>query len=177
MTIGERIKFIRGKNSQKKFGQSIGADQSTVQVWETRNSIPKGDFLHRIHKTLGVDINWLLTGEGQPYLNQDESRIGDAEGLWGATKHIAVHGKLFAVTTYEPKDGLSGKVEIVEEFISDHELALVRTLRRTGDEYKKRVYHAVAVRAQNVTDVEKLETEDKERFKEDLEILTTKAIE
>ena len=95
MEIGERIKFIRGALSQKKFGDLIGADQSTVQVWEIRNNLPKGDFLQRIHEQFGVNINWLLTGEGETYVKKGSKhtpRIEDREGLWGKTKMMEVNG-------------------------------------------------------------------------------------
>jgi len=189
MEIGERIKFIRGKLTQKKFGNLIGADQSTVQVWEIRNSLPKGDFLQRIHEQFGVNINWLLTGMGEPYVKEgpdNTSRIEDREGLWGRTKVMDVNGESFAVTTYEPKvqgeqkqknGGAAADKERVQEIITQDELALLRTLRRTGAEYRKRVYVAVSVRAQNKADEKKLSDEEKKRFKKDLDILTTAANE
>ena len=189
MEIGERIKFIRGGLTQKKFGHLIGADQSTVQVWEIRNSLPKGNFLQRIHEQFGVNINWLLTGMGEPYVKEgpdDPARIEDREGLWGRTQVMDVNGESFAVTTYEPKTQGTQKQENgvaaadkekVQEIITQDELALVRTLRRTGTEYRKRVYVAVSVRAQNKADEKKLSEKEKKRFKKDLEVLTTAAIE
>jgi len=37
---------------------------------------PNADTLLRIHKTYGVNINWLLTGEGEPYGTSEEN-FGD----------------------------------------------------------------------------------------------------
>ncbi len=190
MDIGDRIKFIRGDLTQKEFGQKIKADQSTVQVWETRNNLPKGDILQRIHQQFGVNVNWLLTGEGDPYIGnraQDRVEVADGKGLWGDTRSMEIEGKSFMVTTYEPENPIQQGKEGVKtgfsdsdkggEIISEDELALVRALRRAGEEYKKRVYMAVVVRAQNATDENILKYEERKRFRGDLEILTTKAIE
>lgn len=67
MTFAERIKFIKGRLSQKAFGQKIGVSQSAVQLYEKGN-IPKGDILARIHQEFQVDLHWLLTGRGAPYV-------------------------------------------------------------------------------------------------------------
>ena len=55
--------------------------------------------------------------------------------------------------------------------------ALIRTLKICGDEYKKRVYVASSIRAQNVIEDKKLETKEKLQAKKDLEILSTASIE
>ncbi|MBW1666750.1 MAG: helix-turn-helix domain-containing protein [Deltaproteobacteria bacterium] len=52
--------------TQKKFASKIGVHVYTVQQYEAGN-IPKGDVLQRIHEAFGVNINWLLTGEGEPF--------------------------------------------------------------------------------------------------------------
>ena len=61
--------------------------------------------------------------------------------------------------------------------ITDDELALVRTLRLCGEEYKKRVYIAATIRAQNVIEERKLETKEKLSAQKDLEKLSTASIE
>lgn len=68
MAIGERLKTIRDRLTQKEFGEKIGVSQGAVQNYEATNSIPKGDILQRIRDEFEVSIDWLLTGEGDPYL-------------------------------------------------------------------------------------------------------------
>ena len=77
MEIAKRIKMLRGDLSQGEFGRLIGISQSAVQNYEKGN-IPKGDVLIKIHKSLGVDITWLLTGEGEPpkQANKNPSEVG-----------------------------------------------------------------------------------------------------
>ena len=104
MSIGKRIKLVRGALSRPKFGQKIGVSQTTLQNYETKNHIPKGDTLQRIHNEYGVDLNWLLTGEGESYNKgkQEGFPSADGKGLWGQTRHHVVEGKQIDVTLFTP---------------------------------------------------------------------------
>lgn len=79
MGIGERIKLIRGDPeedglTQEQFASKIGVSQSTVQNWE-KGGFPKGDHLRSIHENCRVDIHWLLTGVGKPYIGNDVKAV------------------------------------------------------------------------------------------------------
>ena len=65
MAIRERIKEVRKhlQYSQAGFADAVGASYSIVQAWERGNSIPGGKILAEMHAKLGIDINWLLSGE------------------------------------------------------------------------------------------------------------------
>lgn len=125
MHIGDRIKFIRGNLTQGQFAEKIKVDQSTVQVWEGKNKVPKGDILKRIREAFGVSIDWLLTGEGDPYPGVfpyyngadsgpgglGEGALGEGVGdkeLFGRTRLIEKQGKQFVLTEYGPRPGAAG---------------------------------------------------------------------
>jgi len=80
MNFGDRIKRTRGALTQKEFAQKIGTHVHTVQTYE-QGSVPKGNVLQRIHKEFGVNIHWLLTGDGEPYIY----KVGEGE----KTGHVA----------------------------------------------------------------------------------------
>lgn len=69
MAISDRIKYIRGGLTQKQFADKLGVSLGAVQHWEINNQVPKGDILVRFMEVFGVNINWLLTGDGERYLN------------------------------------------------------------------------------------------------------------
>lgn len=183
MDIKNRIKSIRGSLSQKDFAEKIGVHITTVQGYESGN-LPKGDILQRIHEVFNASIDWLLTGEGAPYINED--RGGDETILYTAKGDpIAVHTQdaslnLAAISKEqaearkleETKQGPPG-----DKGLTPDEMALIRTLRLCGEDYKKRVYIAATVRAQNVIEKRKLETKEKLNAREDLETLSTASIE
>lgn len=79
-TIGERIKQIRetadpsGKKiTQETFGKSIGLNRNTVFQYEVGAINPSKRTLESICEKYNVSIDWLLTGEGEPYIDTEET--------------------------------------------------------------------------------------------------------
>ena len=65
-------KLITEKNiSDSAFAKSIGLIQSTFSSFFQRNSIPKADIMRNISDEYGVNLNWLITGEGEMFLSKD----------------------------------------------------------------------------------------------------------
>jgi len=110
MSIAEHIKLIRGELSQSQFGKKIGASYRTVQSWETGESFPGSTFLNAIRRNFDVNIDWLLSGDGDPYITRDTvknnstTNISDSKGLFGKTEHYEVEGKPFRVTTFDTEE-------------------------------------------------------------------------
>ena len=71
-TIGDRIRYIRGLLTQPEFGKKLGVRRNNVYTWETNKNMPLAETLLRIYKEYGVNINWLLSGEGKPYINRSK---------------------------------------------------------------------------------------------------------
>jgi transcriptional regulator with XRE-family HTH domain len=66
MSLGERLKKVRGGIKQDEFAIKCGFHKNTIGKWERDEQCPKVDDLNRI-VTAFPDINptWLLTGEGE----------------------------------------------------------------------------------------------------------------
>ena len=65
MSISDRIKLIRKGLTQKEFARKIGVSYGAIQNWEVYNQVPNGTALTKIRDVFKIDINWLLTGEGE----------------------------------------------------------------------------------------------------------------
>jgi transcriptional regulator with XRE-family HTH domain len=63
-TIGDRIRRVRGALSQDEFAAQLGISKSAVGKYERGERQPDSDALRSLRDVRGVDINWLLTGEG-----------------------------------------------------------------------------------------------------------------
>lgn len=72
MGIGSRIEQIRGKLTRQEFAKRIGVGKTSVQNYEVKDLVPKGEVLLKLRNEFHVDIEWLLTGEGGPYCNVKE---------------------------------------------------------------------------------------------------------
>jgi transcriptional regulator with XRE-family HTH domain len=69
--LPERIAFLRGDLSQRKFAAKLGIFQQNQQRYEAGTS-PHYDYLELLATKLGVNLNWLVTGKGEPYVAAPE---------------------------------------------------------------------------------------------------------
>ena len=63
MTLGERLRLVRGADTQKAFAAALGVHENTVANAERRDSATQ-DYLLRIAEVRNVNLHWLLTGHG-----------------------------------------------------------------------------------------------------------------
>jgi transcriptional regulator with XRE-family HTH domain len=80
-TLGKRLKYIRNQNSlnQIEFAQKIGVSQGTLSDLEKDKCKPSVDTLISLRVNLGVDVNWLITGESE------QSAMHWNKGTWNCT--------------------------------------------------------------------------------------------
>ncbi len=79
-SIGDRIRIIRGSLGQLEFAKEIGIKRNTVSSYENNNIIPSGKVLLKLYNKFNANINWLLSGEGDPYLKTElENKIEKME--------------------------------------------------------------------------------------------------
>lgn len=67
MGLGERIKLVRGRVSQKDFSETCGVGISTLRRYESGVNPPDTDFLCAVTDNYDVNPLWMLTGEGDMY--------------------------------------------------------------------------------------------------------------
>ena len=142
MGIGSRIRGIRGGLSRQKFGSMIGAGKSSIQNYETKDKVPKGNILQNICTVFNVNTTWLLTGQSQPPIKDRKvdqvgiHQVVDDEGLWGRTRRHQVEGSEVDVTLFEPKDGaemeavggLGQSVELLANILSSGNQVMIRAI-------------------------------------------------
>lgn len=74
MTLGERLRLVRGAESQKAFAAALGVHENTVSNAERRNSATQ-DYLLRIADERGINLHWLLTGRGAMRLEDPDGSL------------------------------------------------------------------------------------------------------
>ncbi len=74
-TIGDRINYIvaNSKLTGKKFCELVEISTGNLSGLINDDSKPSSGFLSRILKIFKVNINWILTGEGSPYIEGEET--------------------------------------------------------------------------------------------------------
>lgn len=63
MTLGERLRLVRGTDTQKAFAAALGVHENSVANAERRSSATQ-DYLLRIAEVRHINLHWLLTGHG-----------------------------------------------------------------------------------------------------------------
>ena len=74
MTLGERLRHVRGAESQKAFAAALGVHENTVSNAERRNSATQ-EYLLRIADERNVNLHWLLTGRGTMRLEDPDGSL------------------------------------------------------------------------------------------------------
>jgi len=76
--VGARLRKLRTEFlnlTQKELAQILGVKQNTISQWEKEER----DIPTAVYETLatkfGVNINWLLTGEGEPFLQPQREPV------------------------------------------------------------------------------------------------------
>lgn len=64
MSLGSRLKTIRGKRTQKWFASEMGVSKNTYALYERNERTPDANFLEIICRRFRVNPGWLLLGEG-----------------------------------------------------------------------------------------------------------------
>ncbi|NOR71597.1 MAG: hypothetical protein GQ532_18240 [Methylomarinum sp.] len=135
--ISERLKLIRGRldYNQADFSEAIGAKLRGYQENEHGRSMPGGKTLMGLDK-LGVNVSWLLSGEGEMLLDDAKqlprqleainNRIladaGDQQAQqWSETNEKEVHSNLH--------DGLHWLHDVAEQGQMDRDTAIYHALK------------------------------------------------
>jgi len=75
MKFGERLKLERNeqKISQAVLAEAVGCSQPAIYKLE-KNAAESSAYASKIAKFLGVNVNWLLNGEGVKYISSQENK-------------------------------------------------------------------------------------------------------
>lgn len=78
--FGFRLKTWRKKlgMTQAQFSEKTEIHLAQIKKYETDASLPSGEIMAKIAET-GVNLNWLLTGQGYMVLNLDEERVEEGK--------------------------------------------------------------------------------------------------
>jgi len=92
--IADRFKYLRekelGKNrTKRKFARKLGVSPNTYLPYEKKVSSLSKDILTKLHDIYGVNLNWLVTGTGSPYM---EPEVMTEIPLVGSVVHAGLKG-------------------------------------------------------------------------------------
>ncbi len=70
--VGDRFRRFREKlgKAQHELGTELKVSQSTIANIERGKSFPNINYLHYFYRTYRLDVNWLLTDDGEMFLKE-----------------------------------------------------------------------------------------------------------
>lgn len=109
--LGERLRYARGKDTQAEFGAKLGVHANTLARYEKGERLQLAQLLEQIcRQRPNLNPAWLLTGEGDPQLDQvREARPAYASDACGSTLDA---------------DLLTDIIEAIEQVMAERKIAL-----------------------------------------------------
>ena len=73
-SMGVRLKSVRKdkKLTQTQFASAIGYSKLQICFIETGRNNTSNELIHKVVSVFGVNLEWLLTGEGEMYSGQEK---------------------------------------------------------------------------------------------------------
>ncbi|VAX22222.1 hypothetical protein MNBD_NITROSPINAE02-1495 [hydrothermal vent metagenome] len=68
----ERLQFLIGENKPYSWCKKVGIEKGLFQYYWQKEKIPKYDNLIKIRNYSGCSLDWLMTGEGEPFPDRIE---------------------------------------------------------------------------------------------------------
>lgn len=69
-SILDRCRAVLGVESDADLGRHFGKPRTTVSNWRQRGTVPLEELV-QLHDERGVDLSWLLTGQGSPSMLEE----------------------------------------------------------------------------------------------------------
>lgn len=117
MTQGERVKKIRKALglTLEKFGEKLGLKKNTMSAIETgRNSLTEQN-IKAICREFNVDYMWLTTGEGEMFVESDDSAMELIDRIMFGENEF--HKNLFKTFARLDEQELLALESILDKFI------------------------------------------------------------
>jgi transcriptional regulator with XRE-family HTH domain len=88
--LSKRIKFLRGKRTQKEFGEILGVSKATVSKYESGITIPSSDIFTKIASLGNKSVEWLLRGDQLSSTHLLDHTLRVCEALPGPPVDVAL---------------------------------------------------------------------------------------
>ena len=94
--FGKRLRALRKYYgyTQKIFAKKLAVNASTISYYENELRAPARDFFEKARDVTLVDLNWLISGQGEMFSVYDENLFEKIEVAKALGKHAASMEKL-----------------------------------------------------------------------------------
>lgn len=116
LTMGQRIRLIRGNKTQTEFGSILAKSQDAVSVYETDQVTPSLSTLAKIAEMGNVTVDWLFHGPSlRGHKNINHSFVFNGYVINHGTPEWTILEKLVSINDEKTKEKI---VELVRSYIT-----------------------------------------------------------
>ncbi len=116
LTLGQRIRLIRGDKTQTDFGGLLGKSQDAVSVYETDQVTPSLNILAKIADMGNVTVDWLFYGPAhRAHKDSDQSFVFNGRIIKQRTPEWLILEKIVNINDEKTKEKI---VELVNSYIN-----------------------------------------------------------
>lgn len=108
-----------------KFADTVGVARNTVYGWTKSTGNPKASDLALLTSKTSVDLNWLLTGEGNKPIAPNVNEKVDSDTLGSIERSI-----VFVLKEIEAQKGMLLSTGTTPELIASHVLEVYKQTKR-----------------------------------------------
>ncbi len=101
--FSKRLKELRQKLNitQNDFANACNVKLTAISKYETGLVKPGFDMLYKIASVYNVNLNWLVLGEGEVFLQTVALKNGTNENIVSVTREITSNNQNFTIKSYE----------------------------------------------------------------------------
>ena len=122
--MNDRILTIRKKIgcTQADFAKELGLTKNYISLIETGKRAPASSTIKTICKTYNVNEDWLLTGEGEMFVDtSEEEELAYIMGVALNDEAAPARRKLFRLIMNLPSETIESLAKSIEETFTDKE--------------------------------------------------------
>ena len=102
-SFSKRLKELRHKLNitQSDFANACNVKLTAISKYETGLVKPSFEMLYKIAVVYNVNLNWLILGEGEIFLQTVALKNGTNENIISVTQEITANNQNFTIKSYE----------------------------------------------------------------------------
>ncbi|VAX25514.1 hypothetical protein MNBD_NITROSPINAE04-1449 [hydrothermal vent metagenome] len=81
VSFKNRLEFLIGENKPYAWCKKVGIEKGLFQYYWQKEKIPKYDNLIKIRNYTGCSLDWLMTGDGEPFPDRIEDMAYTTKSL------------------------------------------------------------------------------------------------
>lgn len=132
--LGARIRLIRkelGDIERDNFATELGISKNTLAYYERGERTPDATTLASYRDRFGININWLVTGEGS--MRSESAKASEADGKDAETKLFPVSADMISLQRYDIQAAAGDGIIPISERAEDSGISIARSyLRKIG---------------------------------------------